>query len=117
VTGPGSAAPARAWLAAREPRAPERLLARMDAALAGRTESEIPEALAGAAFSCLRAALAGGADRSAAWDLLAADALLTYACEAAAERGPDALDALGRVVSPERFMQLLTGTDEEPDRH
>jgi hypothetical protein len=109
MTGPGRAASAREW--------PERLLARMDAALAGRTESEIPEALAGAAFSCLRAALAGGADRSAAWDLLAADALLTYACEAAAERGPDGLSALGRVVSAERFMQLLADTDEEPDRH
>ncbi|HEX7089219.1 MAG TPA: hypothetical protein VF192_03735 [Longimicrobiales bacterium] len=111
MTGPGSAAPARAWLARREPRAPEGLLARMDAALAGRAEPEIPEAFAGAAFSCLRAALAGGADRSAAWDLLAADALLTYACEAAAEQGPDGLAALRRVVSPERFMQLLAGTE------
>ena len=47
-----------------------------------------------AAEACLRAALAVDGDRRGAIDLLAADALLTSACEAAAAGGPGTLEAL-----------------------
>jgi len=107
MTGTGDSVHALAWLERREPRAPEPLFARMAAALAGRAEPDVPEALAGAALACLRAAVEGGRDRAAAWDLLAADALLTYACEAAAEAGPAAQAILDRIASPDHFAPLL----------
>jgi len=107
MTGPVDSKHALAWLERREPRAPEPLFARMAEALSQRAEADVPAALAGAAFACLRAAVEGGRDRAAAWDLLAADALLTYACEAAAEAGPDARAILDRIASPEHFARLL----------
>jgi len=53
---------------------------------------------------CLRAVLGSAGDRSAALDLLAADALLTHAFEVAAEAGPERLEemaweALDRLVA------------------
>lgn len=107
MTGPAESMHALAWLERREPRAPEPLFARMAEALSGRAEADVPEALAGAALACLRAAVEGGRDRAAAWDLLAADALLTYACEAAAEAGPDVRAVLERIAPPDRFARLL----------
>ncbi len=107
MTGPVDSMHALAWLEQREPRAPEPLFARMAAALSRRTETDVPAALAGAALACLRAAVEGGRDRAAAWDLLAADALLTYACEAAAEAGPAARAVLDRIASPDHFARLL----------
>jgi hypothetical protein len=73
----------RDWLASRDPAPPGELAARL-AAIAGASschESELPATLAGMAEPLL-----GGVcdDRSAALDLLAADALITYALEAAA---------------------------------
>lgn len=77
----------------------------------GRPPAAAPPAtavqLAEAALDCLRAALAAGRGRPAAVHLLAADALLTYACEAAAEAGPDALLALAREYGPGRLARLL----------
>jgi hypothetical protein len=45
--------------------------------------------------------------RAQAIRLLAADALLTYACEAAAEEGGDAVARLARDFDPARFDALL----------
>lgn len=46
-----------------------------------------------AAAACLRMALQRGDDRAAAFDLLAADALLTSACEAATLSGTGSVEA------------------------
>lgn len=107
MTGPADSLHALAWLERREPRAPEPLFARMAEALSRCAETDIPAALASAAFACLRRAVERGRDRAAALDLLAADALLTYACEAAAEAGPDVGTVLDRIASPEHFARLL----------
>lgn len=67
----------------------------------------VPDVLADTALACLRAALALGDSRTAAMELLAADGLLTYACEAAVEMGADADDWLARELSPDRFAAML----------
>jgi uncharacterized membrane protein len=82
-----------AWLDARRPAPPVRLRARIDAALGHALESNAADAAA----SCLRAGerLArtllreNATSRESALDLLAADALVTYAFEAASERPND----------------------------
>jgi hypothetical protein len=102
-----------AWLGAREPAPPPALLARMAAALeqgGGEAAAGAPleEALAAAALRELRAALALGKARAAATPLLSADALLTYAFEAAAERGgADAVRRLAEAYGLERFARFL----------
>lgn len=89
------------WLDARTPRPPEALAARIRAALApvlyqpveagrGRAHDEL---LAAAAALLSAAPGSESQERSAARDLLAADALVTYAFEIAAEE-PDTIDAL-----------------------
>jgi hypothetical protein len=78
-----------AWLDARRPAPPENLAARVRRALDGSLEQ--PDG--GAIASCIRAAESllislcddPDAGREVALDLLAADALMTYAFEAAAE--------------------------------
>lgn len=69
-------------------------------------EDAIPSALAEAARACLRDALEIGDDRRAALHLLAADALMTYACEAALDAGTEALDALTDAFAPPRLAHL-----------
>jgi hypothetical protein len=101
----------RVWLAAREPHAPPPLRDRMDSSLAafdGDTSS-MPHILAEAGLACLKEALQLGPARPAAFPLLAADALLTHACEAAAEAGPDALAKLCAALDLRRFAELLPG--------
>lgn len=79
-----------AWLDARRPAPPARLRARIDAALGDALSNDA----SGAAEACLRAGerLAhellreNATSRDSALDLLAADALVTYAFEAASER-------------------------------
>ena len=77
------------WLGSREPAPPDALLARMRAEIRKLGESEShadPKALADAGASILKTLDdAGCTERAAALDLLAADALFTYAFEAAAE--------------------------------
>lgn len=79
------------WLASRTPPPPARLAARLDAAVPDITAngpSEIPRSLVEAASAILRDTLEqSNTERNgtAALDLLAADALITYAVEAAAE--------------------------------
>ena len=79
---------ARAWLESRRT-PPEKLAARLDAALAAQREisgMSLSEVFAAAATGILRELIAGGVtERAIAIDLLAADALITYALEAAAE--------------------------------
>jgi hypothetical protein len=102
-----------AWLGAREPAPPPALQARMAAALEGgagdaAADPTLEEALAAAALRELRAALALGSARAAATPLLSADALLTYAFEAAAERGgADAVRGLAEAYGLERFERFL----------
>jgi hypothetical protein len=80
----------------------------MDDALEG-SESGAPihEGLAAAGLRALERAVTGAGDRSSAPVLLAADALLTYACEAAAEAGASELDSLIDTLDFSRFSRLL----------
>ena len=72
------------WLASRTPAPPDELVMRLNEAVgdSSATDDELPYAL----LKCGLEILANiGEDRAAAPDLLAADALITYAMEAAAE--------------------------------
>lgn len=81
----------REWLAARTPTPPARLAARLSAAIPAGAEfssREAPGVMIAAAITILRQTITEQSDernRAAALDLLAADALITYAVEAAAE--------------------------------
>lgn len=100
------------WLAERRQGAPRGLRRALDEAVAGADgEGAIPDRLAAAGLGALRRAARGGGDRSTALALLAADALLTYAFEAAAEAGPDELDRLLASLDFDRFAGLLAETD------
>ena len=102
---------ARAWLAMRAGAVPPALEARMESAIDDVLEHDtIPGALADAARICLRAALAVGDDREAALHLLAADALITYACEAAANDDGDSLRDLAESWSPGSLARLVAGS-------
>ena len=73
-----------AWISRRQPRPPEPMLRWLQQD--GATGDSRGRALLGPALKALeRALLNPGRIRSAAFDLLGADALLTYACEAALE--------------------------------
>jgi hypothetical protein len=83
-----------AWLSSRRPPAPESLASHL-AALVSEPRATIPETLAAAGaelMSRVAAAPAGG--RELALDLLAADALITYAFEAQAESDIEGLATL-----------------------
>lgn len=104
-----------AWLDERSPGMPVELRLALDAALAGGPEvvrdaeveaGGIADRLAAAGLAALARSIRG-TERSTATDLLVADALLTYACEAAAEAGPAALDRLTAGLDFERFATLL----------
>jgi hypothetical protein len=84
----------RAWLAVRAGAVPPSLQARMESAVeavAAAAPPDVPAELSGAAIACLLRAFEGCDERAAALHLLAADALMTSACEAAA--GVDSADA------------------------
>ena len=99
---------AESWLAPRLADAPARLRERMLHALPRPAVDPIPEQLAAAALDCLRAAMHNPSERASALDLLAADALLTHACEAASEEGVEALMAFAKSWDAHRFEKLLT---------
>lgn len=95
----------RAWLASRTPPPPPALRARMEELLAevlDRPATELPEQAVARAGALVRALVAEGrTGRDSALDLLAADALVTSAFEAAADepallagRARAALDSL-----------------------
>lgn len=79
------------WLASRTPPPLPRLAARLDAAVSDVTansQDSMPRSLVESASAILRETLAQSSNErngTAALDLLAADALITYAVEAAAE--------------------------------
>lgn len=76
----------RAWLDTRRPGAPAELRTAIEDALKEAPSSSKQEALEHGTQRSLACALARpGRVRDSAFDLLAADALLTYACEAALE--------------------------------
>ena len=96
---PGGSPSAMAWIAARTPPAPARLAERLAERLGERAAPD-PAAVTAAcvdeAAALLEQLLSGGCTtRAAALDLLAADALATYAFEAAGE-APERMDALAR---------------------
>lgn len=79
-----------AWLEDRSPLAPDGLRGRMARDLEagaplgmGPGEAKVAALAASAKAALARAMSTGGTDREVAMDLLAADGLLTYACEAA----------------------------------
>jgi hypothetical protein len=82
-----------AWLDARRPIPPAALRARIDAALGSDLHADVAdtaETLLAAGERLMRALLVDDAtSRGSATDLLAADALVTYAFEAASERPAD----------------------------
>lgn len=87
---------ARLWLEARQPEMPDvlRPWVRADS-----DDEEVVGALTDAALASLGAALnLPAGSRQAAFRLLAADALLTYACEAAAD-GPDVRNRLAGIFA------------------
>ena len=94
-----------AWLSRREPPPPfelERRVRRAVERLRAPTDT-VPHTLAAAALQCLRDAVRDGKQRSAANELLAADALLTFACESAAESGLVELDQFTREFDVDLF--------------
>jgi hypothetical protein len=95
------------WLAERVVDAPEELRNRMIAAANSSAEGPVHERLARAAQACLRRAMRASS-RESALELLTADALLTHACEAAAESGSETLTAFANTWTATRFEQLLT---------
>ena len=103
ATTGGVRATVGAWLASRTPPPPELLRIRVDIALGGAADDDV----ANTARVCLEAAEgvlqrlvgAGGGERDEAADLLAADALVTYALEFAADIPDDfARDAAGAMA-------------------
>jgi hypothetical protein len=83
------------WLADRTARAPEALRARTAARVAD-AEGPPAEALAAAAVRALQEVRVGPGTRAVALDLLVADALVTLALLACAEREPAALGNFAR---------------------
>jgi hypothetical protein len=96
---------AASWLEPHLRDAPPQLRERMLAAL--RPAESVAQSLADGALLCLRAATQPPA---APLDLLAADALLTHACAAAAEQGDAALERFTALLDANRFQQLLEQT-------
>jgi hypothetical protein len=82
----------RAWLARRRPPPPDALPLPI-----GERIGSVTERLADAGAEALERALAQSGERKGAFELLAADALLTYACESAAA-APDPEAELLRVL-------------------
>ena len=93
-----------AWLAAREPAAPALLaqrLGRLVRALPdARLDATMTEAMCALGLHALEGSLARGeTGDEAALDLLAADAFVTYAFEAAAEEGLDVTPVAVRLLA------------------
>jgi hypothetical protein len=108
VVGPARAAGQRrlsvaaGWLDGRSSRAPDALRRRVYRHLADvgahATDDPTPEALAQAGRGALDRVLAHAGDRSVALDLLAADALVTLALLAQAQRNPAGLESFAAEV-------------------
>ena len=86
------------WLDRHTSRAPAALRARVGEYALGASGSTRVSALATAAQSALARVLSHPGDRSAALDLLAADALITLALQAQAEAAPERLEEFATSV-------------------
>lgn len=97
------------WIDTRESAAPPALRASMARVIeeSGVADGAVWDLLADAALHGLVRILSEPSERANAPRLLAVDALLTYACEAAAESGPDPLAALLERLDWHRFERLL----------
>lgn len=95
------------WLDARESPPPPELRAHIARALEGVRAETVPGALAEAALACLQTTLAAPQARETAPDLLTADALLTYALEAAAELGASTLREIVELYGPGALAPLV----------
>ncbi|MEO8090543.1 MAG: hypothetical protein ABI703_09625 [Gemmatimonadales bacterium] len=80
------------WLDRHTSRAPAALRERVGEYALASTSSDRVSALAAAAQAALGRVLSHSGDRSAALDLLAADALITLALQARAEEAPERLE-------------------------
>ena len=93
---------AAGWLALRIPVPPPQLARRLSSIVEGRVCADLTELSAVLVDEALNVVSGLSDDRSGAFDLLVADALITYAMEAAAEDGPKvesiALDAMQRIA-------------------
>ncbi len=102
MSGPGPAPGLEAWLAPRLQGVPESLRWRIQEAIVAHAAPlpapargvEVASVLADAGSKLLARAEAMPPSREAALALLAADALMTYACEALAEQAPERLGEL-----------------------
>jgi hypothetical protein len=95
------------WLDRRTADAPAALRARVrEHALAAPSTGPLPAALARAGHQALDGVVSHPGDRSVALDLLAADALITLALLAQAERAPEELGAFATSV----LLAVRTGT-------
>jgi hypothetical protein len=97
------------WLAPQVEDAPVQLRERMRSAVEQASGDSVQVQLANAATVCLRAALQHPSSKSAALDLLSADALLTHACAAAAEAGADQLSQFTATLDAQHFQDILDG--------
>jgi hypothetical protein len=99
------------WLDDRHPAAPRPLRQAILAAVrhGDPGAGTVAERLAAAGLDALARVVAQPSTRPRALELLAADALITYACEAAIEEGggADALEWLAAAMGMRRFAQLL----------
>ena len=97
------------WLKDRRDEAPGALADVMAAAVEATASEDVakPTALGEAGIALLRKVASGEGGRDSALTLLAADALLTYAFECAAEAGPGALERVLGELAVERFEALL----------
>ncbi|MGQ0814467.1 MAG: hypothetical protein ACT4O1_08365 [Gemmatimonadota bacterium] len=99
---------ALSWLKKRIDGAPTQLRERMLASVTDVPDNhDLHDRLAEAAMVCLQRAMRGQARRDTALELLAADALLTHAAEAAAEAGSETLAAFASNWNAARFEHLL----------
>jgi hypothetical protein len=87
-----------AWLDRHTSRAPAALRVRVGEYALGASSSTRVSALAAAAQAALARVLSHPGDRSAALDLLAADALITLALQAQAEAAPERLEEFATSV-------------------
>lgn len=106
---------AERWLRDRADDVPEPILDAMLGLVAatGEEGDAVADRLAEAGLAGLQKVVAGPGSRSSANQLLSADALLTYAIEAAAEQGMEPLDALLDSLSVERFDALTAQPEGE----
>ena len=86
------------WLDRRTSQAPPALRTRVREYAVATSGDSLSASLASAGLAALNRVLSHSGDRSAALDLLAADALITLALRAQAEEAPERLEEFARAV-------------------